>query len=301
MRYFTFLLSAGLALIFLPLQTLSGGKDIVGGAGLLESEFVMVWENRNQWFKPCLLDPMVCHLNAKEIQVISDFFKLLAPSKLIFESFLKNPALRENAIDQHQIIATVREPNAQIFVNTDNLYAPGSDPFKNRGVGRPLELLYSAVLYQFGMPQAQAQRLAHNIATFWIAEQYIYDLAQIGQKPLSVMVFTARPLGVFITSSQSILNALDLISPQLNCPGGNNAPSLNYLRNSYWSEINALGQGIRATLSGTIGFSCAGDREAAYQAKFYFQVAFVKNPDGLTYDFDFPNLSFEVYDVAQIK
>lgn len=234
------------------------GKEWVGGGGIIENEFVMVWQRRAAWMNPCLASPSSCQLDESEIQTLKLILTNLQGPELLFGSFSEFPELYPHQLGPEGVVATHPIAGSQVYVNAEVLYAKGVDPLRFRGVQRPITHLYAALLYQLGIPLTQAFTISSKVALFWNNYEVINHLGSIGFQDLNVTYFRNDPVVFLINDHRAMKDFTPWLQAQLPCENQGQQAILRQLKNTYWQSTERHGPMISASLKGSIVYTCLG-------------------------------------------
>lgn len=250
------------------------GKEWVGGGGIIENEFVMVWNRRGAWANACLASPNSCQLNENETQTLKQIFSNLQGPELLFGSFSQFPEIYPHQLGPEGLVATHPILQSQVYVNTDLLYAKGPDPLSFRGVQRPITHLYAALLYQVGIPLMQSFAVSSKVAYFWGHHEMIKHLGSIGLQDLNVTYFQNDPVMFFINDHRSMNDVTPWLQKQLPCEKQNEKALLRQLKNTSWRSIERHGSTIEASLKGSIVYTCVGSASQDFKADLNIYLLF---------------------------
>jgi hypothetical protein len=250
------------------------GKEWTGGGGLIENEFVMVWQRRDEWKNPCIVAHSVCSLSAKEFQALRTLPSDMLHWPLTFRSFQKDPSLQVNALGPEQVVATGPHWDDPIYINLDVLYYESTDPLRFRGVQRPIRHLYAALLWKQGLPLEDAFALSTKVASFWSHQQSIHHLGGIGHPDLTVSYFLSEPMKLFVNDQEAMVDLTDWFQGRLRCEG--HAPArVVGLKNTYWADMGESTQEIFGRWAGVVIYSCGTEASTLkYRAEFELQLIF---------------------------
>lgn len=250
------------------------GKEWVGGGGLIENEFVMVWQRRGAWANPCLASPSSCQLNESEVKTLKLIFSNLQGPNLLFGSFSQYPELYPHQLGPEGVLATYPISKAQVYVNADVLYAKGVDPLSFRGVQRPITHLYAALLYQVGIPLSQSFAVSSKVAYFWGHHETINHLGSIGLQDLNITYFRNDPVVFLINDHRAMKDVTPWLQQQLPCEAQDQKAILRQLKNTFWRSIERHGSVISASLKGSIVYTCLGKSSHDFKADLNIYLVF---------------------------
>lgn len=253
------------------------GKEWTGGGGLIENEFVMVWQRAEQWAIPCLSSSQACQLTEGQIQNLSVILNKESLRPLHFVSFQADSQLRVDQLGVRGVVASKAIPNSQVFVNLDVLYVDGPDPLRERGVRRPIEQLYAALLYQRGTPLQEAFTISGKVASFWALQQRTHHLGQYNHPALTASYFLGDQVLLFINDDQRMTDLSDWVAKRLPCEGGSDLPRLETINRTHWSSVAFTGHELVAELSGQMTYHCLGSVQKHWQADFNIKINFVED------------------------
>jgi hypothetical protein len=256
------------------------GKEWVGGGGLIENEFVMVWQRRGEWRKPCLTAESLCQLNSSERLLLGALETEADLPPLLFRSFRQDEALSQRALGPENVVAVGRTSRDPLYINTDVLYSEGEDPLAFRGVQRPIRNLYAALLYLSGVDREASFQIAQKVAEFWRNQQTIHHLGFLGFPELTLSYFTKSPVRILVNDHNSTLEITNWALSQLNC-GNGKATLLHSLQHAYWSNLEKDQSQLRAQLSGILHYECDGTSAQQYRAEFQLKLVFQPEQDSV--------------------
>ncbi len=249
------------------------GKEWTGGGGLIENEFVMVWQQGDEWKQPCMVSQTVCGLSANEFQTLETLITEDHQWPLTFRSFQMDPSLNAHALGPERVVATGFRWEDPIYINLDVLYDQGSDPLRFRGVQRPIRHIYAALLWKRGLQLEDAFALSTKVALFWSHQQNIHHLGMIGHPELTVSYFLSEPLKLFLNDEQAMVDLTDWFQGRLRCDGQGPVRVLN-LKNTYWADMAESIQEIFGRWAGVVTYSCGAGQTLNYRAEFELQLVF---------------------------
>jgi hypothetical protein len=250
------------------------GKEWVGGGGLIENEFVMVWQERSEWLKPCLSSPLSCQLSEGQQQILAALPYPYPGSELRFVSFSEHQELYRDALGTESIISTQATIGSPIYINLDNLYADHLDPFRDRGVQRPISQLVGAMLFQYGLTVEQAFEISRSLGLFWSHRQTINHLGQVGYSELSLSYFNSHPITIFTNDHESMVNITPWIHYFLRCDTPGSPVAIEGLANTYWYQIAPSSLGISTFLNGQIKYTCLENPNVTFMAELSIFLTF---------------------------
>lgn len=266
------------------------GTEWVGGGGILENEFMMTWQRRGEWAKPCLSEFNACQLETDEFNLLNSIYTTLNGPDLQFRSFKSHPELNVLRLGLDGqigstlgLVATKMQLNSQIFVDTDKLYENGSNPLLFRGIQRPLLHLYSALLYQTGLNLKSAVTISEKVSNFWSHTEMILHLGTIDHVELGVTYFQSATPTIFINDSNGLHNITSWFQKSLPCDNETQIPQLLKVQNTYWHNVatedsTKKSSIINSTLKGNITYKCSAEAKRIYTAEFSLKLIFKSIP-----------------------